>query len=113
MSLFKHLTRRSVTSLLMAVLVSFSISSFANDDSARKIKSKVTPSYPEVARQMHVSGIVRLEVEVASSGAVKSVKALGGHPLLIEAATAAVKQWKYEAGAESTTIVEFKFNAEQ
>jgi TonB family protein len=112
-SFLKSSNRRSAASLLLAILVCFSIFSFANDDSARKIKNKTTPSYPEMARRMNVGGVVRLEVEVGPTGAVKNVKALGGHPLLIEAAVNAVKQWKYEAGGESTIQVEIKFNALQ
>ena len=114
MPFLKINTRRNAAALLLAFLVSLSIFSFANDDSgARKLKNKVTPSYPEMAKRMNVSGSVRLEVEVAPSGAVKNVKALGGHPLLIEAAVDAVKKWKYEAGGDSTVQVEIKFNAAQ
>ena len=100
--------------LLFAMLISFSMFSFANDESGpRKIKTKITPAYPEMARRMNVGGVVRLEVEVSPNGAVRNVKALGGHPVLIDAAVNAVKQWKYEAGGESTIEVEIKFNALQ
>lgn len=81
------------------------------DDAPRKIKSRVAPQYPELARKMNVSGSVRLELIVASSGQVKSVKPLGGHPLLIDAAETAVKQWKYEPGPEATEVVEIRFNS--
>lgn len=80
------------------------------DDATRKIKSRVAPQYPELARKMNVSGSVKLELVVASSGQVKSVKPLGGHPLLIDAAETAVKQWKYEPGPEATEVVEIRFN---
>jgi len=80
------------------------------DDTGRKLKSKVSPQYPDLARKMNVSGSVRLELLVAANGQVKSVKPLGGHPLLIDAAENAVKQWKYEPGAEGTEVVEIRFN---
>ena len=79
------------------------------DDAARKIKSKVSPQYPELARKMNVTGSVKLELVVAANGQVKSVKALGGHPLLIDAAQSAVKQWRYEPGVEDTEVVEIRF----
>lgn len=80
----------------------------------RKVKSKVNPSYPELARRMNVTGKVRLEIVVAASGDVKSVKALGGHPLLIDSATTAVKKWKYEpAAGETTELQEFNFSANE
>ena len=110
MLFLKSSTRRIAASLLLAVLFTFSVLSFANDDnSPRKVRTRVTPVYPEIAKRMSVSGSVRLEVEVSPSGSVKSVKPLGGHPLLVQAAVDAVKQWKYDTGGESTVQVEIKF----
>ena len=101
---------RAVTKVL-AVAITCSALMFAGDDSgARAIKSRVAPAYPDVARQLNVQGSVKLEVTVASNGAVRSVRVVGGHPLLAEAAVSAVKQWKYEAGSESKQIVDVKFN---
>ena len=111
--MFTTSLRRRTATVLLAVLACFSILAFGSDDAGRKLKIKVTPTYPEVAKNMHVSGAVRLEVLVAANGSVKSVKALGGHPLLIDAAVSAVKQWKYEAGDESTRVVEINFTPAQ
>lgn len=80
------------------------------DDAGRKLKTKVSPQYPELARKMNVTGAVKLELLVAANGQVKSVKPLGGHPLLIDAAENAVKQWKYEPGPEATEVVEIRFS---
>lgn len=80
------------------------------DDSARKIKSRVNPAYPALAKRMSITGTVKVEVVVAANGSVKSTKVIGGHPLLIEPAIDAVKQWKYEpAAAETTSMVVFHF----
>src|SRR5205085_12040976 len=77
----------------------------------RKIKSKVAPLYPELAKRMNVSGTVKIQIVVAPNGTVKSTKIVGGHPLLVDSALDAVKRWKYEsASAESTQLVEFKFS---
>jgi protein TonB len=94
---------------LFTAILGFALVAHA-DDAARKIKSKVSPQYPELARKMNVSGAVKLELVVAANGQVKSVKPLGGHPLLIDAAQNAVKQWKYEPGAEGTEVVEIRFS---
>jgi protein TonB len=56
---------------------------------------RVTPVYPELARRARVSGIVVLEVTVDEEGTVTEVRVLRGHPLLDEAAAAAVRQWRY------------------
>jgi TonB family protein len=81
------------------------------DELTRKVKSKVSPVYPELARRMSISGVVKVQVVVAQNGTVKSTKIVGGHPLLVNAATDAVKKWKFEPASEETTgIVEFKFD---
>ena len=77
----------------------------------RKVKKEVKPDYPELAREAHVSGLVRLQVVISPSGHVKSASVVGGHPLLIASAMQAVKEWQYEPAAEETTqVVVFNFN---
>ena len=84
--------------------------SVKTDELSRKPKTKVAPVYPDVARRMGVSGIVKLSVVVAPNGTVKSSKVIGGHPVLVNAAMDAMKQWKFEsAPTESSGTVEFKF----
>ena len=84
--------------------------SVKTDELSRKPRTKVAPVYPDVARRMGVSGIVKLSVVVAPNGTVKSSKVIGGHPVLVNAAMDAMRQWKFEsAPTESSGIVEFKF----
>ncbi len=84
------------------------------DDSKRKIKFKVNPQYSEIARKMSLSGKVRIELVIAPDGHVKSSRAIGGHPLLVQSCLEAVKDWKFEAAPEETTqIVEFAFEFKQ
>jgi TonB family protein len=67
--------------------------------------------YPELAKRMSISGVVKVEVVVAPNGSVKSTKVVGGHPLLVNAAIDAVKKWRFETASEETTgVVEFKFD---
>src|SRR5271157_2295910 len=54
--------------------------SWGQEEIARKAKSKVAPSYPELARRMHISGVVRIQVTVAANGTIKDVTLVGGHP---------------------------------
>jgi TonB family protein len=82
-----------------------------SEEGKRKVKSKVAPTYPELARRMNVTGRVKIEVIITPDGRVKSTRALGGHPLLVQACLDAVKEWKFAAAAEeSTQIVEFDFS---
>lgn len=76
----------------------------------RKIRNKVIPVYPELARRLKLVAIVKVQVTVAPSGAVLEAKPLGGHPLLIGPSVDAAKQFRYEPASESTTsILEFHF----
>jgi protein TonB len=58
--------------------------------------TKVTPSYPPDAKAARIQGIVHLAVVIGKDGTVQSVDVLSGEPLLIPAATEAVKQWVYK-----------------
>ena len=96
--------------LLLAVLLQ-GVAMCADSD-GRRIRSKVAPNYPDLARQMKLVGTVRIEVVIGTNGMVKSTRVLGGHPLLIQAANEAIKKWRYEPGPETTTVVEFHFHNE-
>jgi TonB family protein len=77
----------------------------------RKVKQRINPMYPELAKQARLSGTVKLEATIGASGQVKNVKVLGGHPLLAGAAEDALRKWRYEPGAgDTTTVIEFHFN---
>ena len=93
-------------------MVSFPASrTWAQDDLPRKIKTRVAPIYPQLARQMNISGVVKVQVTVAPNGSVKTTKLVGGHPLLANAALDAIKKWRFDTGPDETTgIVEFKFD---
>ncbi len=60
-----------------------------------KLLHRVDPTYPPLAAQAHVSGMVRLHANVGKDGSVREVEALSGHPLLLQSAMNAVKQWRY------------------
>ncbi len=61
---------------------------------------------------MHLTGAVRLQVTILSSGVVRDIKILGGHPLLAEAAVRAVQNWRWESGRDETKTltIDFKKN---
>ena len=83
----------------------------AQEQDSRKIKVKVDPEYPELARRLKLQGIVRVQVTVSADGSVKDVKELGGNPVLLNALVHAVKKWKYEsADKDSSVEVKFEFS---
>lgn len=76
----------------------------------RKVTERVAPSYPELARRMHIQGTVKVEAVVRPNGTVKSTRVVGGSPILVESATDAVNKWKFEPGPDETTeIIQLTF----
>ena len=61
-----------------------------------KLVNQARPTYPPLARQARIQGTVRLEAVISKNGAIEELKVVSGHPLLIQAAQAAVLQWRYE-----------------
>jgi TonB family protein len=81
-----------------------------SEEIARRVKTKVAPLYPELARKMNITGTVKVEVVVAPNGTVKDARVVGGHPVLASSALDAVKKWRFEpAPVESTGVIDFKF----
>lgn len=69
---------------------------------ARKVVAKTAPSYPDMARKMHLGGKVKLEVLVTASGSVASAKLIGGSPVFEKSAVDAVKQWRFQPADKDT-----------
>ena len=51
--------------------------------------------YPKIAKQTGAKGMVTLNAKIGKDGLVKSVKVVSGHPMLVNAAAEAVRQWRY------------------
>lgn len=103
--------------VLLALVLTTLVGSFqavpgySQDGSDRKVKNKIAPVYPEIARRMGLTGTVKILVVVSPNGTVKETKVIGGHPILVNAAINAVKKWRFEAASsESTGTLEFKFD---
>ncbi|MEO7143061.1 MAG: energy transducer TonB [Bryobacteraceae bacterium] len=84
----------------MALLAAAAL--FGNDtvrlseaEAKKAIVSKVDPQYPQMARQMHLTGRVVVDVYIDEDGSVDKVQTLNGNALLTSAAANAVKRWKF------------------
>ena len=83
------------------------------EEGKRKIKVKVNPAFPELARRMSIYGKVKVEVVISPDGRVKTARAIGGHPVLVQPCLDAIHDWRFEPAAEETTqVVEFNFVAQ-
>jgi periplasmic protein TonB len=58
--------------------------------------SAPNPTYPQMARIAHIQGDVILQATISKTGTVENLHAVTGHPILIQAALDAVRQWKYK-----------------
>jgi outer membrane biosynthesis protein TonB len=84
----------------------------ADADAPRVVTKRVTPEYPVLARKVHAVGKVKLSVVVTLAGKVKKVEIIGGHPLLVVAASDAAMQWLFApASKESSELLVFDFSA--
>ncbi len=61
-----------------------------------RLVHNMQPSYPPLAKQTQTQGTVVLDCVIDPQGNVTQVKLVSGHPLLVEAALDAVRQWKYQ-----------------
>lgn len=85
---------------------------------AARILSKPEPVYPDEARSAGIQGMAVLDVIIAADGTVRKIQPLSGDALLVNSATEAVRQWKFEpyrsskrpVEVETTVAVEFRLN---
>jgi protein TonB len=67
---------------------------------------RVEPIYPMIARNMRLSGTVRLRAVIATDGSVQNLEVLSGSEILARAARQAVEQWRYRPTLLSGVPVE-------
>jgi TonB family protein len=102
------LMQLAVTALAIAVTLPL----HAADE--RAVKQRVAPTYPELAKRMRVTGLVRIAATVAPDGSVTATKTVSGNHMLAAAAEDAVHKWKFVAASDQSTVeVEINFAAAQ
>lgn len=96
--------------MLVLLLAGIPSTDAQNTPALRKLIYKVAPKYPRELKQNEIGGIVRLSIAINPKGSVVRVSTIGGNPILVDAATIAVKQWKYApAERQTTTEVQLDF----
>ncbi len=80
------------------------------------VTQKVSPVYPQAAKTIRMSGIVKVDVMVDEEGKVSEVQKTSGPQMLQRAATDAIKKWKFKPFVrdgqpiKATGFVSFNFN---
>ena len=103
----------SAAAILIFVVIGFLSVAAAQSyepNGERKVVARVDPEYPEALKKLYIGGIVRVEVVVLPSGAVKSTRLMGGSPILGQSTMKAIKLWKYSPGAEQTVTEKVEFD---
>lgn len=76
----------------------------------RKAISHPTPVYPEIAKKMQLTGVVKVQVVISADGVIKETRVIGGHPIFVSIVQDTLKNWKYApASGETTLVLEFNF----
>ena len=76
--------------------------------SGGKLIRRVEPIYPDAAKVRRIQGEVVLSAHIGADGIVKGVRAVKGNPVLLGAATQAVKQWRYQPMTLNGTPIEME-----
>ena len=87
---------------VFALMAALAIPCVAADN--RAVKTRTAPVYPEIDKRMRIAGEVRLEVTVDADGKVTEVKKVSGNSMLSDAASDAVRKWKFESGSGVSTV---------
>lgn len=94
----------------MLAVFSTMLTQAQNTPNLRKVVYKVAPKYPHELKQNAIGGVVRLSISISPNGSVAKITPIGGNPILVDAATLAVRQWKYvPADRATTTEVQLEF----
>ena len=56
---------------------------------------RVQPTYPALARQARIQGSVVLRAIISRDGRIENLQLIDGHPMLVQSAMEAVRQWRY------------------
>ena len=76
-----------------------------------KGRSARAPNYPELAKKMHIHGMVKIEATVRANGSVKSTRVWAEIRCWCDAAVDAVSKWKFESAQNETTeVVQLNFD---
>lgn len=117
------MSKRSKPGNLIALAVALSLSAplvaprpvhaqdAAQETVKRKVRSRIMPDYPPIAKQLKITGKVKLQATISADGHVVSTHVVGGSPVLVSACADALKKWRYEPGPKETSeVVEFDFD---
>lgn len=73
-----------------------------------RVLQRVKPEYPEAAKQQRIQGLVVLDVNVGTDGAVEQLTVISGNSALATAASDAVLKWHFKPLVQNGRAVPFQ-----
>jgi TonB family protein len=83
-------------SVLIAAATAQELKQASMEEATKHLTKRVEPRYPSTAEMAHIQGDVVVRVTIDENGKVTDAKPVSGHPMLLEAAVRAVRQWRFE-----------------
>jgi len=107
----KTTTKRNLRAMCAMLVIGMSLPGLnAVAQEHRKAISHPAPVYPEIAKRMQLTGVVKVQVVVGADGGIKETRVIGGHPIFVNIVQDTLKNWKYApASGETTLVLEFNF----
>ena len=81
--------------MLVSLAVAQEPRQVSNEEANQHLTKRVEPQYPKMAEIAHIQGVVLMEITITESGGVTGLKAIMGHPVLVQSAMDAVAQWEF------------------
>ena len=118
MAILKAMAIALVAGFLMAAI------SHASEGEVLRAKSvepvyRVEPQYPPAALRHHIQGLVRFDALISKDGHIERLRLISGHPLLVQAARQAARQWVFRPtllhgqAVRVATIIEVQFRLDE
>jgi TonB family protein len=81
-------------------------------DTDVKVTAFADLTYPPLAAQSRMQGVVVVEVKLDDQGKVVEAEALSGWPLLATSSTENVKKWRFEPNPRKAAVIVYQFRIE-
>ena len=96
--MLRKLFVRNIIFLLLSIAVAGAqdLKQIAPEDALQRLIKRVEPVYPDLAEMGQIQGTVAVRITIDENGNVADAKPISGHPLLLDSARTAVKQWKFQ-----------------
>lgn len=91
--------------VLIAAATAQELKQISMEEAGKHLIKRVEPKYPSLAETAHIQGDVMVRVTIDENGKVADAKPVSGHPMLLEAAVTATREWRFESFLENGNAI--------